>query len=322
MKKLAALILLIALGASLVLTGCGAKSDGVAMEPSVGENFNASGDAAEPDKDAAMQSPEGGSIGADVAGAVTDRKRIQYVTIEMETLEYDKTLRELKARMAEAGGYIESSRENGVSVTQSQSGGRRTANLTLRIPTDALESFTSEAGTLGNITSQNTTTKDVTEQYFDTEARLKSLELQRDRYMELLETATDMTYIIELTNALTDVTYQIESYTGTLNKFDSLIEYSTVTFNIYEVTELTEEEAEPESLGGRIAKAFTDSLDAFGAACSWCAVALAYALPFLAMPIIAVVVIAVIMHRRKKKNARRTSTGSGEGDDRPADRTE
>ena len=67
--------------------------------------------------------------------------------------------------------------------------------------------------------SSKTDTKDVTDSYFDIEARLASLEIQKERYLELLERAEDMESIVVLTNALTDVLYQIESHTGTLKRY-------------------------------------------------------------------------------------------------------
>ena len=240
---------------------------------------------------------------------ITERKRIQYVTIDMESLEFDRTVSELKSRASAVGGYIDSSRETGQSIYGK---GARSAELVLRIPADALDGFTGGVASLGSVLSQYTSTEDVTDSYFDTEARLASLKLQRDKYMELLEQADSMDYIIQLTNALTDVTYQIERYTGTLNKYDSLITYSTVTIRVNEVVKLTEEPKVDPTFGDRISDAFSDSIGAFAAMCQGLVIALVSMAPFLVIPaIIAVVVIVIINGKMKKRRRTQKAEVSG-----------
>ncbi len=242
-----------------------------------------------------------GEGAAGLAAGATERKRIQYVTIEMETLEYDTVTEELKARVAAVGGYVDSARETGQSVSGR---GARRSEYVFRIPTGELDGFTAGINGLGNVLSQYTTTDDVTDKYFDTEARLAALKLERDKYMELLDRADNMDYIISLTNALSEVNYKIELYTGTLNKYDSLIAYSTVTVNITEVVKLTDPEDPDPSFGQRLTDAFSDSLEAFSEMWQGVAIGLTAAIPFLIIPAAAVVIVAVVLSKRSKKRRR------------------
>lgn len=252
----------------------------------------------------APESSNGSSIGSLDAVTETARKRIQYVTVTMESLEYDSALSEIKLRATAAGGYIESSSESGKDIKGT---GSRRAYLVFRIPAENLDKFAGEIEKVGNVLTLETSTRDVTESYFDIEARLASLESQRDRYMELLSEAESMDEILIIDNALTEVLYQIESYTGTLNKYDSLVAYSTVTLTLSEVIELTEPEPpviEEPTFGERIKEAFGDSIDAFGDMIEAIVIGVVAAAPFLVIPAIALVIVVIAVRGKLKKQRR------------------
>lgn len=247
---------------------------------------------------------DGSSIGSLDAVTETARKRIQYVTVTMESLEYDTALSEIKMRMAAAGGYIESSSESGKDIKGT---GSRRAYLVFRIPAENLDKFAGEIEDVGNVLTLETSTRDVTESYYDIEARLASLESQRDRYMELLSEAKSMDEILILDNALTEVLYQIESYTGTLNKYDSLVAYSTVTLTLTEVIELTEPEppvVEEPTFGERIKEAFGDSVEAFGDMIEAIVIGIVAVAPFLVIPAFVIVIVIIIIRGKVKKQRR------------------
>ncbi len=259
------------------------------------------------------EAPEGGSsLGSLDAVTETARKRIQYVTVTMESLEYDRALSEIKMRATAAGGYIESSSESGKDIKGT---GSRRAYLVFRIPAENLDSFAGDIEEVGNVLTLETSTRDVTESYFDIEARLASLESQRDRYMELLSEAKSMDEILIIDNALTDVLYQIESYTGTLNKYDSLVAYSTVTLTLSEVIELTEPEPpvikEP-TFGERIKEAFGDSIEAFGDMIEAIVIGIVAAAPFLVIPAFAIVIIIIAVRGKLRKQRRRRAEAAAE----------
>ncbi len=319
MKKRIFIILTAVILIASVLASCSAEQLGV---PNKGESDNYYGgamdDAVDGDYDYGYEdkpagdyiegAPEtedsGSGVGSLDAVTETARKRIQYVTITMESLEYDKALDEIKDRAAAAGGYIESSNESGKDV---YGVGSRSAKLVFRIPADRLDEFSGSIDEVGNVISLLTDTKDVTESYYDIEARLASLEAQRDRYMALLEKADTMDEILIIDNALSNVLYQIESYTGTLNKYDSLVAYSTVTLTLREVIELTEPEpiiTEEPTFGERIAEAFSDSINAFVEILEALVIGFVAATPFLIIPAAIIVIIIIVIASKAKRRRR------------------
>ncbi|HPU17732.1 MAG TPA: DUF4349 domain-containing protein [Bacillota bacterium] len=308
MKKLILALIIAAILITSVLfsTSCAQNSNS-----SKSEDYNPPRDTTSPpngydyDKNYEEEKPQYDDGKADASiPEEASRKVIKYVTVTLETLEYDKVLESLKSRCTASGGYIESANETGVAINKNDKrGGERFATLVFRIPADVMGDFEDYVKSLGNVLSSKTDTKDVTDSYFDIEARLASLEIQKERYLELLDRAEDMNSIVVLTDALTDVLYQIESYTSTLKKYDSLIAYSTITINLYEVIEYTDQPLRNPSFGERISDAFSKSIEAFIDLCADIAVGITAAIPFLVIPALAAIIIIIIFCSRKKKAA-------------------
>lgn len=177
--------------------------------------------------------------------------------MEIETLEFDNATSTVIRKLKEVNGYIESSKVEGVARYKKDRG--RTANYKLRVPSNSLEQFMVDAGNLGNVLVSKNDGKDISSQYYDTEARLRSLRVREDRLLAILQQANRLTDIIELEKELTDLRYEIEKLTGTLLEWDSMVDYSVLEIYIYEVKEIVEEEQDGKSLWDKISKGFIRS---------------------------------------------------------------
>lgn len=205
--------------------------------------------------DAEMPKSEEASGGGFLPDA--NRKIIRSAWLDLETTQFDESIQQLSALVSEYKGYIEQSDVSGKSI---YGGGTRYASYTLRIPSDALDAFLQSTGSVGNVIQEGQSAQEVTEQYFDAEAHLETLRVQEQRLLAILEKSAELTDIIQLEQALADTRYQIESYTGTLKKYDSLIAYSTVTVSINEVYEITPVNEMPKSLSERISQRFSNTM--------------------------------------------------------------
>lgn len=192
--------------------------------------------------------------------ALSDRKIIKNGSIELETLEFDKGVESISALVDELGGYIEFSDVSGNSLRYRGSYNQRSASFTARIPANQLSNATHQLGELFNVLSKSENVSDITDTYYDTEGRLKSLRVQEERLLELLSKAEKLEDLITLEQALAEVRYQIESLTTQLTRFDSLVSYSTLTIYLNEVAETTSVKTQPRTLGEKVAEAFTGSL--------------------------------------------------------------
>ena len=246
MKKKNLLSLVAALILLLSLTACGGSSK-APME-------NAAADRAP-----AMM--ENGMLTTDSAsGAVAlpeDRKLIRTISMDAETEELETLLTALEEKIAELGGYVEN-REvyNGSAYATRR---YRHADLTIRIPADKVDGFVEHVSGVSNVVSSREDIDDVTLTYVDTESRVKALETERDRLLELMEQAQTMSDLLEIEGRLTEVRYELESVASRLKTLDNQINYATVYLNISEVQEYTP--VVEKTAWQRITEGFVDSLE-------------------------------------------------------------
>lgn len=159
-----------------------------------------------------------------------------------------------------------------------------------------------ESSQFGNVTSKSIEGEDVTDQYMDTEIRLETLEIQAERLKELLKQAGDLEKLFKIEQELADVTYQIESLKGTLKKYDSLIDYSTIEINVEEA-EVYVQPAKKVTFLDKIKKTFMDSVDGLINVLQGIVLVVVAMIPFLIIiaPVALVVAWIIIRTNRKRK---------------------
>lgn len=236
----------------LILSGCGAKYANTAEQTASAPAMSPEGSNAGYYEETGMafdtaEAPaeeyvteEGKSISSTMgldSVAATSQKLIKTVSLSMETKEFDPLLENIRSKVEELGGYIESSEISGSSYYSVQE--NRYAWLTLRIPADKLDGFVTVVSELGNVTSKNESVEDITLQYVDVEGRKQALETEQARLLELLERAETMEDIIAIESRLSEVRYELQSYGSTLRTYDNQVNYSTVSIRISEVERVT-----------------------------------------------------------------------------------
>ena len=106
------------------------------------------------------------------------------------------------------GGYMVSS-----NVSNPQDA--PTASVIIRVPSDKLESALDYFHSLSvKVVSENLSGRDVTDQYVDIDARLKTLRSTKERFESILAQALEIKDITNLTREILSVQSQIDSYIG------------------------------------------------------------------------------------------------------------
>ena len=228
-------------------------------------------------------------------------KIIKSSYIEVETLDFDKAVDTTTRRVSTVGGYIENSSVTGRRLNNKGNEQNRRATFRLSIPEQRFEEFKLEFGSIGNIIRDENHGENITERYFDTEAHVKSLQIQDERLLEILKKSGDIKSFIELERELSNVRYKIENLTGTLRKWDNLVNYATIDLEILEVRELKEPEDDPVTLGEKMSKGFVSSLESIVKLSKEFLVILAVALPYL---IIISVLLAIGLYIKIKLSKR------------------
>ena len=247
-KKWIALLLVLVMTVS-VLVGCGSSSvakDSAVMESAAPMKNTASG---------MMMSTSGAT--ADTIRQESGQKLIRRVNIDAETEDLEALLGELTKQISALDGYIENQElYNGSSYASYRS---RSANLTIRIPADKLDAFIGQVKDVSNVVSYNESQEDVTLTYVSTESRIKALETEQARLLELLGQAQNMSDLLEIEARLTDVRYELENYGSQLRLYDNQVDYATIYLFIEEVQEYTP--VAEKTVWERIRDGFADSLE-------------------------------------------------------------
>lgn len=312
-RSLAALLLAVC----LVLAACGASSGASASSTAAYASPSMMKADLAPEAPAAMEMTEAAtdaaarvnSAAGQIAPVDSSRKIVRNAWLSLETKEFDTALSSLSALISEKGGYIESQSEDGRSLRQSGYYSR-SASITARVPAEQLDAVISAAGGFCNIVSRSTSSDDITDRYFDSEARLRSLELQEERLLDILSKAEKLDDVITLEQALSEVRYEIESLTASLRRMDSQVSYSTLNIDLSEVVDYQQPSIQPKSFGERIAAAWSRSVERMGDIAEGLVLFAVEALPsillFLVLPVLAI--LFIIRAVRRGRRAKRSKT--------------
>ena len=253
MKKILSVLLCAAL--VLTLTACGGSAKNTSAMGVMREEAAAEAPAMMADNAVSLK-------GAQAQSTALPEGRKWIITIDMtvETDDLDMLTADLDQKIKSLGGYVEDqSVHNGSNYASRR---YRSANLTVRIPEEKADQFTSDISGLANVVSQNLRREDITLSYVATSSRVTALETEEARLLELLAQAETMEDLLTIEARLTDVRYELENYTSQLRLYDNQIDYATIYLYIEEVQEYTPVE-EP-GFFERIRNTFSDALEGLG----------------------------------------------------------
>ena len=228
-------------------------------------------------------------------------KLIRRASVRLETKEFDAAVRGLESLVTELDGYVEES-----SVNQGGYGSTyRSASYTVRVPSEKYSDFLNRVSNeeYCHLTSKDESTEDVGQQYFDTETRLKTLRTKLERLQALLEQAKHMDDIITLEQAITDTEYEIERYSSTLNRYDSLIGYATFSVTISQVVTISD--TDTISFGERLGNSFLGGLERFVEGVQEFLVWLVGHVFGIVLLIVIILLIRFLLRKRKEKREKK-----------------
>lgn len=142
------------------------------------------------------------------------------ITISRGTL--DKKFQNLVSSIPD-GGYVEASESS-----------KKTSTVTLRIPTEKLDSTLAKLRKLGSVKSESVSSLDRTFESIDNEARLKVMREREAVLNELMKKATTSFDARDLQNQIFDLRIQIESLQGQQDMLNDQVSLSTLTVTLTE----------------------------------------------------------------------------------------
>ena len=157
-----------------------------------------------------------------------DRYLIKNASLTIETEDARKASDMLVAALEELGGYVSDFRESVDPL------GRRSIHIQVRVPADKFQSTMERLEPLGKVLSRQITTEDVTEQFVDTDARLRNLKRTEERLLAHLDRTGKLEDVVKVEHELTRVREQIEVLEGRLRFLSHRVEFSTINITLQE----------------------------------------------------------------------------------------
>ncbi|WP_166819831.1 DUF4349 domain-containing protein [Thalassoroseus pseudoceratinae] len=235
-----------------LLVGCGAsyQSDGAAKYTAAeGGEANADFDAPAGAERAAVAENNGG---VDVESA--ERKIIYEARISLVVDDFEAASKSIQKLVERYEGYLG---ETSVDRTQ---GAYRTGRWVARIPVKKFSECLDELAEIGVAERQGQTAQDVTMEYLDVEARIKTKKELEQRILDLLaDRDGKLQDVIAAEQELARVRSEIESMEGRLRYLQNRTSFSTVTIDVREEKDYVPPKAP--TFSDRIATVWNRSLD-------------------------------------------------------------
>ncbi len=157
-----------------------------------------------------------------------ERKLIKEGRVEFESDNLSLTRKTIFEAVKKYNGYVSSDQEY-------NSPGRKSNTVIIRIPADNFDTLLSDA-TQGveKFESKEINVKDVTEEFLDIQARLKTKKELEKRFIDLLKEAKNVSEILEVEMQIGQLRSDIESIEGRLKYLQDRVSFSTLTMTFYE----------------------------------------------------------------------------------------
>lgn len=153
---------------------------------------------------------------------------IRTADIRFQVRDLKKSRAAIERLVKASQGYISSDRQENYE-TQIEN------TLVIRIPSARFDAFShSLQGQALVMDTKTVELEDVTEQFVDNEARLRSKRELERRYLAILEQAKSVKDVLEVEERLGKIREEIEVVEGKLKYLNNQVAYSTITLNMYQ----------------------------------------------------------------------------------------
>ncbi|MFT5915225.1 MAG: hypothetical protein ACJAWV_000391 [Flammeovirgaceae bacterium] len=169
-------------------------------------------------------------IEEDANTGVTERKLMKEGYVEFRTGDLESVKNQISQGVKKYKAYISSD--------QIYKAPNRISNtVVIRVPSQKFDSLLNEIiSGVETVDSKEIKVKDVTEEFLDVEARLKTKKELETRYLALLKKANTISEILEIEKQIEALRSEIESTEGRLKYLESRVSFATLTLTFYEQT--------------------------------------------------------------------------------------
>ena len=239
--------------------------------------------------------------GAESSQQAFDRKIIRNADFQLETKSTTDAQRRLASIVESHGGFVVTSE-----ATQSQGAGPSkpdvTVKLVARVPVVQFQAVLDAIHALdGRIKQEKITGQDVSEEYIDLEARIKSKKALEAQFMEIMKQARSIQDALSVQSQLADVRTEIEKIEGRRRFLENQSSLSTITLSIEPPAPLIG--TSPSGFAHDLKAALQDGIDAAAAILLFLIRAFLTLLPVAVFVILPFALVIRFLLRRAHKNS-------------------
>ena len=173
-----------------------------------------------------------------------ERKLLKEGTLDWETSDVVKTHQKVLDAVKKYNAYASND-------AQTADEYRITNSMEIRVPANQFDAFVNDISKdVNQFDNKKISVLDVTEEFIDVTARIKTKKELEQHYYDLLQRTKNVTEILEVEQQLNNVRTDIESAEGRLKYLNDKISLGTITISFYEV------KSTPIGFFGEIGKSF------------------------------------------------------------------
>lgn len=160
------------------------------------------------------------------APVTVERKVIRNADLQLETGSPEESQQKIVSIAEQKGGYVVESQQ---STSDLQTKKRDTVVMTVRVPADRFGSALDEIrNTADVVISETQKGEDVTEEFIDVEARIKTQKALEQQYMEIMKRANNVEDALYVQSELASVRGEIEKVEGRRRYLENQSSLSTI----------------------------------------------------------------------------------------------
>lgn len=234
-----------------------------------------------------------------------ERKIIINGSVSLEVTDFENSMKAITALVETHGGYIENSYvdNNSTYYIEGRNKKVKSGNASLRIPYDRFKIVLDEIRAIGEVLSEDTSTVDISDTYYDTETRINNLNVQESRLRELLAIANNVEEILKIENEINRVRIDIDLMSSDIRHWDKQVSMSSLYINLREITDGELSGIDVSTVWGKAYKGLIKTLNSIVSGAEILFVSAVAFLPYIViLGILAVALVFIVKKIRSKKS--------------------
>jgi Domain of unknown function (DUF4349) len=279
----------------LCLGGCASRLDSARqpLKPEASNELRKFNNQLVAEKEASKQTEKAMAIDAAI-----DRKIIRNADLTIEVTSTTQAQQQVTQIAETHGGFIVTSEAK---QRENSEPAKRTIDVKLivRVPSPQFNSALSQIESLAtNMPQRNVTGQDVTEEFIDLEARIKTQKALELQFLEIMKQATKVADALEVQRQIADVRTEIEKLEGRKRFLANQSSLSTITVNLTTPSPIVVTKS---GLGHTLREATSDSLELASGLVLFFVRFVIVSMPVLLFIILPLTLVALYFRRRAQR---------------------